>query len=141
MKPVNVVYSIITDSTKTKVLMVKNKDNNTWTLPGGAVEPLESLDVAAIREAKEETGYEIQVFGIVAVNEARIVKNQEHALFFTFRGEIIGGNEEIVRPEEIMDIQWIDFEQADKLMPFYKEGLSEIIRKDTEITYFDEGVV
>lgn len=139
MKRVNVVYSLITDSTQSKVLMVLNKDNGQWTLPGGAVEEDETLEIAAIREAKEETGLDIEVFGIVAVNEAVIEKYDDHVLFMTFRAAIIGGSEQIVRPDEIVDIQWIDLEQSDRLMPFYKEGISGIVRNHTEITYFDEG--
>ncbi|MCG7409655.1 NUDIX hydrolase [Paenibacillus sp. ACRRX] len=141
MKRVNVVYALITDESKTKILMVKNKDNGGWTLPGGGVEDMESLEAAAVREAKEETGYDIRVFGIVAVNEAKIARNHEHALFITFRGEIIGGVETVVRPEEIVEIQWVAIQEADKLLPYYKEGLYGLISQEREITYSDQGVV
>lgn len=143
MKRINVVYSLITDQSKTKVLMVKNRDNDRWTLPGGAVEEDEFLEEAAVREAKEETGMDVKIFGIVAVNEAVLEKHKEHALFITFRAEIIGGNKELelVRPNEISDIQWIDIKESDRLMPYYKEGLSGIVRKEMEITYFNEGRV
>ncbi|MFD0618942.1 NUDIX hydrolase [Paenibacillus sp. GCM10027629] len=141
MRRINVVYSLITDPSKSKILMVKNGDNGSWTLPGGLVEEEEYLEAAAIREAKEETGLDIKVFGIVAVNEAILEKQGEHAVFITFRAKIIGGEQEIVRPDEINDIQWIAVEQADQLMPYYLEGLCEIVRKDVEVTYFNEGRV
>ena len=141
MKRIHVVYSLITDPTKTKILMVRNVDNGRWSLPGGEVEGNETLEEAAVREAKEETGLDIQVFGIVAVNEAVLEKYDEHALFITFRAEIAGGRQEVVRPDEISDIQWIDLEQSDKLMPYYREGLSEIVKRNAEITYFNEGRV
>jgi len=141
MRRINIVYSLITDSSKSKILMVKNGDNGSWTLPGGLVEDEESLEAAAIREAKEETGLDIKVFGVVAVNEAILEKQGEHAVFITFRAEITGGNQEIVRPDEINDIQWIGVEYADQLMPYYLEGLRGIIRKDVEVTYYNEGRV
>lgn len=142
MKRIDVVYSFITDETKSKVLLVRNGDNNDrWSLPGGAVEPLETLEEAAIREAKEETGYDIKVYGIVAFNEAKFEGSQQHLYFITFRGEIVGGAEEISRPEEISEIKWIDADEADKLVPYYKDGMREIIKQNNEITYFDEGVV
>ncbi|RCK13103.1 NUDIX domain-containing protein [Bacillus licheniformis] len=59
--------------------MVKNKKNQSWTLPGGKVEAGESLTEAAAREMKEETGYGIQPLDILAVNEAVI--SSEHVYF------------------------------------------------------------
>ncbi|NBD28193.1 NUDIX hydrolase [Paenibacillus glycinis] len=38
MQRVDVTYCLITDSSKTKVLMVKNVDHDSGSLPGGAVE-------------------------------------------------------------------------------------------------------
>ncbi|XID94902.1 NUDIX hydrolase [Paenibacillaceae bacterium WGS1546] len=141
MKRINVVYTLITDETKSKILMVKNKDNSSWSLPGGAVEDLETLEEAAVREAKEETGFDIRVFGIVAINEAKLMKHEEHAIFFTFRGEISGGHQELLRPDEITDIQWVEIDQADERMPYYKDGLKNLSRSNIEITYFNEGIV
>ncbi|TFE19380.1 NUDIX hydrolase [Cohnella luojiensis] len=138
MNRVDVTYSLITDKSKSKVLMVKNIDRSSWSLPGGAVERNETLEQAAIREAKEETGLDIKVYGIVAVNECKFEKINEHVIFITFRAEIIGGNKEIVRPKEISEIAWIDLEKADELMPYYKDGIRKLI-EGNEITYFNEG--
>ncbi len=139
MQRIDVVYSLITNDSKSKILMVKNKDNECWTLPGGAVEKNETLEVAAMREAKEETGLDVEIFGVVAVNEYMKEEKNEHVVFITFRAEISGGVETIIRPDEIIEIAWIDLEQADILMPYYKGGLSKIVNRDIEITYFNEG--
>ncbi|WP_337035151.1 NUDIX hydrolase [Paenibacillus illinoisensis] len=140
MKRIDVAYALITDQTNTKILMVQNRDGGRWTLPGGAVEINETFEEAAIREAKEETGLDIRLIGVVALNEYQVEKKSEHIVYVTFRSSIIGGMEEINRPDEIMKISWIDVEQADSLMPYYNQnGLSEIVRKNVHVSYIDEG--
>ena len=59
MKRVDVAYVLLYDEQENKVLMVKNKGEQSsyYTLPGGAVEPGETLVEGAIREVKEETGF------------------------------------------------------------------------------------
>lgn len=47
---------------------------------------------------------------------------------------------EIVRPDEIAAIEWIEVERADELMPYYKEKLRDIVRRGAEVAYYDEGV-
>ena len=42
-----------------KVLMIRRKDNDKWSLPGGTLEYDETMDECAIREMKEETGLDV----------------------------------------------------------------------------------
>jgi 8-oxo-dGTP diphosphatase len=139
MNRVDVAYSLITDNSKSKVLLVKNVGNGSWSLPGGAVEKDETLEQAAIREVKEETGLDVKVYGIVAINECKFKKSQNHAIFFIFRAELIGGEIAIQRPDEISEVAWIDINKVDELMPFYSYGFQKLIAGN-EITYINEGI-
>lgn len=113
-KRIDVVYVLIQkDET---ILMVKN--GNSWSLPGGKREEGETLEEAARREVYEETGFTVQVNGLVNVNE-RIAAN--HDLFFTFKGEIKGGHIQLGRDPEIQTVEWVDLDMAQKRMPWYRD--------------------
>ncbi len=113
---VDVVYALILDDAGEKVLMVQ--DNGEWSLPGGAREVGEMLEQAAVREAKEETGFDVAVGGIVHVSEKVI--GAHHALFVTFCGAIVRGNAGSNDPE-IGGIEWKTIAEAEQLLPFYRD--------------------
>ncbi len=50
-----------------EVLLMRRSDNRHWGLPGGYVEPGESVSEAAQREVKEETGFSIELGRLVGV--------------------------------------------------------------------------
>lgn len=44
-----------------KVLLVTGKEGNVWSFPKGHAEQGETIEETAIREVKEETGYEVEL--------------------------------------------------------------------------------
>lgn len=49
------VLAIVLQKESGAILLVKRRDAGVWALPGGGLDPLESAEVAAFREVKEET--------------------------------------------------------------------------------------
>jgi ADP-ribose pyrophosphatase YjhB (NUDIX family) len=47
------------------ILLLRRKDNDKWTMPGGTLNFGESLTDCAIREMGEETGLQIRITGLV----------------------------------------------------------------------------
>ena len=50
-----------------ELLLMQRSDNGQWGLPGGYVEPGESVSQAVVREVREETGVEIEPGRLIGV--------------------------------------------------------------------------
>lgn len=137
MERVNVVYCLIYNAETEQILMVHNADVDSWSMPGGAVEDNETLEQAAIREVMEETGLVVEINDVVAINECIFNKKNEHAIFITFRANIVGGEISISDYDEISTIKWVDIPTANKLMPYHKYGINKLIRNSS--TYYFQG--
>ena len=139
MKRVDVVYACLFNETNDKVLMVKNTGRNTWSLPGGAVEEGETLRRAVIREVEEETGLTIEAGNIIAVDEKKFMDKGHHAIFFIFSGTITDGEIAIQDENEILEVAWIDVNEAKETWPFYPSKAQELYHNPA--AYTDHGEV
>ena len=48
-----------------RILLLRRKDNDKWTMPGGTMDFGESLGQCAVREVGEETGFHIELTGLI----------------------------------------------------------------------------
>lgn len=81
-----------------------------WNLPAGHVDKGEKIRGAAIREAKEETGYDISLIKEIAL----IHEESTNAVKHVFSAEIIGGNI-MIDANEILDVKWLTFDEVTDL--------------------------
>lgn len=74
-------------------------DEPLWTLPGGGVDLHESAEEGAIREVREESGYDVELEGLLGVDtlatapEDRIVASErwQKNVRVVFRARVVGG--------------------------------------------------
>lgn len=66
------VTGYVTNTDRTKLLMIHHKKLNKWLPAGGHIEPNEIPHEAAIREVKEETGVSASIVENIAIPDLRL---------------------------------------------------------------------
>lgn len=95
-----------------KYLLVQEKKvavYGLWNIPAGRVDEGETVEEAAIREAKEETGFDVKLKRKIGVFEPKPMF-PKHA----FEAEIVGGTLAIPK-DELLDVKWFTIEEIGAL--------------------------
>ncbi|SQD99954.1 MULTISPECIES: NUDIX domain-containing protein [unclassified Parafrankia] len=89
------------------LLLVRDRRRECWELPGGTIEPGETPRQAAVRELREESGYEAEalVFAGLAHFGLAAPSRTEYAAVFTGRA---GASHPFTPDAEIATITWWD---------------------------------
>ncbi|GHA17457.1 DNA mismatch repair protein MutT [Devosia pacifica] len=102
------------------VLLIRHTYVPGWSFPGGGVEPGESAEESAVREVREETGYQplgpMKLFGLYHNNSP--VSNRDHVAFFVTKD--FEKSFEFKPTLEIAEIGW-----------FHKSSLPEKVTPST----------
>ena len=113
-----------------KVLVVRRARQpalNFYTLPGGAVEPGETLFNAVVREVREETSLDIEPVALAGHREVIVRDDQgrveRHFVILSFAARWRGG--EPVLNDELDDARWLDLAELSGYRT--TEGLAEIV--------------
>lgn len=122
-KKEHAVAGIIFKKDYSEILLIKRMDVPVWVLPGGGVEPEESLSQAVIREVLEETGFHVSIKRKVGEFHP---KNKLTSLTHLYECVITGGNP--LTGDETADIQYFPVKALPKLMPPpYQEWISDAL--------------
>ena len=87
-------------------------EEGTWTMPGGSIEYGETFEEAGIREAKEETGMDIDNLEVICVQTDK----NEHAHFISVGmiAHVHDGMPVAAEPEVILKWEWFDLDNLPK---------------------------
>ena len=114
-----------------KLLVVQEgKDNygqlGTWNFPAGHVEPGEGLVDAAVRKAKEESGYTVAIDGVLSV----LLKNTNsgRSLVVFFLGHV-ADDSPAPREAGIQQVDFVTLEKLEKLNLRFPDDMIEPARR------------
>jgi 8-oxo-dGTP diphosphatase len=99
--PLRAAAAVILDSRGQILLVKENYDRRRWSLPGGAVEPGESDEDAAIRETAEETCITVRVHHLIG--SYSLASGVSGAAFLC---SIIEGAPTVPSTGEIAEVRW-----------------------------------
>ncbi len=119
------------------VLLIQREDFRVWGLPGGDVDPGESLAQAAVREAREETGLMVELTRLVGMYS--LVGNDHTLVTAVFAARPAGGS---LRPDprEIADVGWFaGGALPDDLMWWHRQRIADALAGVTGAVWRQEG--
>lgn len=103
-----------------KYLLVQEKQPKAFGLcnfPAGRVDVGDTIEQTAIKEAKEETGYDVELMKKLDIFQESADKEVRHA----FTAKIIGGD--LKYPEdEILDVRWFSFKEIQEMKDKLRSG-------------------
>jgi ADP-ribose pyrophosphatase YjhB (NUDIX family) len=111
--------SVLVTDDKGRVLMQRRSDSGNWSLPGGVMDIGETLQQCVIREAKEETGLDVELVGLLGIytDPGHVIAygdgevRQEFNV--TYLGRVVGGT--ITVSDESTDVRFVDPAEFDRI--------------------------
>lgn len=110
------------------VLLGRSAFSGKWDVPGGGVEPWETLEEGLVREFREETGVEPLNPRLFRVTDSffSIFGRPYHSLRFYYVVEVPDGARLTPDPHELTSLEWVALEALDP--EAFTPGLYEVVR-------------
>ncbi len=99
-----------------KILLVQETTDNCWAMPGGWADVGDVPSEVAIRECKEESGFDVKPIKVIGVFDANRVGGRLeffHAFKIIFLCELIGGK--AAPSDETLDVRFFDLNELPAL--------------------------
>lgn len=134
--------AIILDETGDNILLTRRTDNGRWCLPGGGMDPGESLEECCRREVREETGLVVRVVRLLGIystpHRVTYYEDGQHwqVVAANFLAEITGGtlgvsNEttaaSFFSPQAMADMDIVD-PHVERLQDFFTRQAAAFVR-------------
>ncbi|WP_440119727.1 NUDIX domain-containing protein [Paenibacillus sp. QZ-Y1] len=87
------VGAVILNERNEVLLVWRNREpeQHTWSIPGGKIDPYESIETAVIREIKEEVDLDIAIDQLLCTAETIRPERQEHWISVLYSTRLLSG--------------------------------------------------
>lgn len=87
----------------------KSQTKGQWVIPGGGIQPFETIQETSAREILEETGIEVGNQEMLFVSE-RVNPPDEHRIVIYVEGQAKGGllRSTFTEDDELSEVRWVD---------------------------------
>lgn len=112
-----------------RILLIQRADDHLWAMPGGLFEMGETPAEGVRREAREETGVEVEVLELVGVYDSRLCETrfpiQLYQFVFLCRPMHVGA---ATTPHEALDVSWFAQDELPPLSPGHTVRVPDAFR-------------
>ena len=121
---------LLVDELNRVLLTLRNRppEAGFWSIVGGQLDFLETLEECATREAREEVGVEVSIQSLLCVTDHCLPQENQHWVSPAYLARVRTGQAVNCEPDKTADVQWFPL---DRLPPNLTMTASNAIRAYT----------
>jgi 8-oxo-dGTP diphosphatase len=113
-----------------RLLVIKDRFSKGYKLPGGHIDPNETIESALVREVFEETGVVVEFESVINIGHFLTGQFGEQNIYFVCIAKNITTEVNIYDSSEIIDARWIDtseFLNSNEVNAYNKEVVNAVV--------------
>ncbi|WP_429128388.1 NUDIX hydrolase [Ensifer sp. 4252] len=103
-----------------------------WNIVGGKVDHMERSELAARREAEEESGLSIHTTRFLCLSEQLIEADRQHWISMIYVTDDFSGDPQLTEPDKLSDIGWYDLDALPQPLSRFAADAVRAIRAQTK---------
>jgi ADP-ribose pyrophosphatase len=104
---------LLVDELDRVLLTLRNRppEAGCWSIVGGKLDFLETLEECAAREAREEVGVEVSIQSLLCVTDHCLPLENQHWVSPAYLAKVRAGQAANCEPEKTADVQWFPLDR------------------------------